>query len=119
MKKLRSLQKFTGTFILLFLSLYTFSQDRRISGVVLEGKNNTALEGASIAVKNGKASTLSKTDGKFEISIPKGKVTLSVTFVGYENASVTVGENQSNVLVKLGESSARQMEDVVVMLRCP
>ena len=98
--------------LLLFSSL-SFAQ-RKITGVVHDAKTNSALEGATISVKGSKANVLSHEDGKFEITVPAGKVSLVTSFVGYQTKTLSLGVNESMVMVNLTETSS-QLDDVVIV----
>ncbi len=91
------------------------AQQRQVTGVVQDAKSNAPLEGATISVKNTKTNTITKADGKFEITIPNGKTMLTISFVGYASQSITVGVNETNVIVPLSESSTTQLSDVIVI----
>ncbi len=99
----------------LLLSFTGWAQQRRISGIVQESKSNTPLEGATVTVKNSNANTVTDADGKFGINVPDAKVILSISFVGYQTQSITVGAKETNVLITLNESSASQLSDVIVI----
>ncbi len=98
----------------LFLTITGWTQQRKVSGIVQESKNNSPLEGATVAVKNSKAITNTKGDGKFEITVPDGKVSLIVSFVGYETKTITVNEGETSVLVTLSQST-NKLSDVVII----
>ena len=113
MKKTKLLQfRFFISALLLF-SVSGIAQ-RKITGVVEDAKANRPLEGATIALKAAKKTTVSKAGGTFELTVPAGKVTLQITFVGYQLKTVTVGENESHVVVNLTEST-NQLSDVVIV----
>jgi TonB-linked SusC/RagA family outer membrane protein len=113
MKKSRLLQ-----FSIVLLALLMFSASgiaqRKITGVIEEAKNNSPLEGATVSVKNSKTSTTSKAGGKFEITVPNGKASLVISFVGYEAKTVPVAPNEETIVVRL-DQSANQLSDVVVV----
>ncbi|MEO8415732.1 MAG: SusC/RagA family TonB-linked outer membrane protein [Ginsengibacter sp.] len=98
----------------LLLSFSVLAQQHVINGVVRDGKNNP-LEGATVLVKNDKKNTLTKANGKFELTVPDGKTVLNISFVGYETKSITVGALETNVLVTLSESATNQLNDVVIV----
>ena len=85
----------------LLFSLTCFAQQRKISGIVQDSKNNTPLDGATVSVKNSKANAITKEDGRFEVNIPDGKETITVSFVGYETKTINIGANQTSVIVSL------------------
>jgi TonB-linked SusC/RagA family outer membrane protein len=115
MKKELFFKRIFGTIVFLFLSITAMAQDRQLTGVVRDDKNSP-LNGATIAVKNQTTTAITKPDGTFQVKVPTGKVTLIVSYVGFDPFTVTVGENQTTVTVKLNEAGAKKnMEEVVVV----
>src|SRR5665647_1570224 len=98
---------------LLFLSLTGLAQQRKISGIVQDSKNNTPLEGATVSVKNKTSSTSSGVDGRFNITVPDGKVTLIISFIGYQTREVSVGD-KSNFNIQM-EAISSGLDEVVVV----
>ncbi len=100
-----------GLVMLLMLS-YTFSYaQRRITGTVMAA-NNQPASGATVTVTGTQVATQTDPNGTFSISVPAGRNTLTVTYVGYEIQTVNVA-NQTNVTVTLRASSAALSEVVV------
>ena len=114
MKKELLLKRVVGTIVFLIISVIGMAQDRQVTGIVRDDKSSP-LEGATVSVKNSTKNTLTKADGKFQISVPNGKITLRISFVGYEATTITVAENQTNVIVKMDAASTNKMADVVVV----
>ncbi len=102
-------------FSFLLFSFTGFAQQRKISGIVQDAKNRAPLDGATVAVKNSKANAITKEDGRFEISVPEGKTSITVSFVGYETNTISIAANQTSVIVKLGEGGGKQMGEVVIV----
>lgn len=113
MKKRKLLLINCGFIVLLLLSASGFAQ-RKISGVIEDAKTATPLEGATVSVKNSSTNTISKQGGTFEIVVPNGKVSLVVSFVGYETKTVTVKAEETKILVAI-QPAANQLSDVVVV----
>jgi imidazole glycerol phosphate synthase subunit HisF len=113
MKKTILVQYSFVSLALFLLSFSALAQQRVIGGIVQDTKNNP-LEGATVSAKNPKKNTLTKANGKFELTVPAGKTVLSISFVGYQTKSVTVGAGESNVTVILNEAS-NQLNDVVIV----
>lgn len=114
MRKLRLIQ--TNLFLLVFLLIAASGiAQRKLTGVVEDAKTNSSLEGATISVKNSKANTISKAGGHFTIKVPDGTTTLEISFVGYETKSFSVEANQTNVEIKLNQSTNDQLSEVVVV----
>ncbi|ULQ55503.1 SusC/RagA family TonB-linked outer membrane protein [Flavihumibacter rivuli] len=107
---------FIGLLLLLLFPVSTLlAQDRVVTGIVLEQKNGQPLEGATISLKGGSASTLTDASGRFQLSLPGGKQVLTISFVEYEPQVITVGETQQSISVRLIEKGGRQLNDVVVV----
>jgi hypothetical protein len=98
MKKTLLVQYSFVSLAFLLLSFSVLAQQRVINGIVQDAKNNP-LEGATVSVKNAKKNTLTKADGKFELTVPAGKTVLNISFVGYQAKTITVGAGETNVLV--------------------
>lgn len=104
-----------GTMIFLVLSFNAFAQQRTITGIVQDTKDNAPLDGATVAIKNSTVSTVTNSTGKFEIKVPNGKVDLEVSYIGHDSKSVTVRANESNIVITLSPSSIAQLSEVVVL----
>ncbi|MEO6136771.1 MAG: SusC/RagA family TonB-linked outer membrane protein [Ginsengibacter sp.] len=114
MKKLSSFPFIFVTTMFLLFSFSSWAQNRTIIGVVKGDKTNAPLEGATVTLRNSKTNTITKSDGKFSLNVPQGKVSIVVTFVGHEAKTVSVAADQSSVTVELSESS-NQLSDVVII----
>ena len=73
----------------------------------------TPLNGATISLKNGAATSKTKVDEHFETPVPAGKVTMVVSFVGYQSQDMIVGPSESSISVSLKPSG--DMSEVVVI----
>lgn len=115
MKKAKLIQAILSILAFVLLSLCGLAQTRKITGVVQEGKNNSPLEGATVSVKNSNQNAVTKADGKFEITVPDRRSVLTISFVGYQQQTITVGAKETNIFVTLNESADNQLSDVVVV----
>ncbi|WP_165958107.1 SusC/RagA family TonB-linked outer membrane protein [Segetibacter sp. 3557_3] len=93
------------------LSSFSALAQGKITGRVLD-KQSRPIEGATVQVKNGKASTTTDAEGKFAIAA-QPNATLVVTFVGYASSEVKVS-NDKAIDISLEESN-KAMDDVVVI----
>lgn len=114
MKKEPLLKRVVVAFLFLVISVTAVAQLRQISGIVKDEKGNP-LEGATVYIKKATGSTVSKADGKFQLKVPAGKVTLYVSYIGYEVAATNIGENQQQVSVNMKEPGSKKMDDVVIV----
>ncbi len=99
--------------IFLFAALSSYAQTKKISGKVY-GEEGKPLAGVTVQVKNTKNSSTSNADGEYTISSSDAeKVTLKLTYVGYESQDLVVkGNTAPNVFMKQKQST---MDAVVVV----
>ncbi|PWA06077.1 SusC/RagA family TonB-linked outer membrane protein [Flavobacterium laiguense] len=88
------------------------AQNRSITGVVA-GAENKGIAAANIKVKGVSVSTISDSEGHFSMSVPVGKVTLTVSSIGFISKSVEVDANENNITVLLAIGTT-ELKDVVV-----
>src|SRR6187455_2326803 len=103
---------------LLGLVFVSFSQNAKLSGKILNSKNEPVVN-ASIKVDGTNTGTASGVDGSFTLTLAIGKkYTLVISSVNYETKTiedVDVTTGQANELqVLLNESSKNTLEGVVV-----
>src|SRR4051794_10688117 len=89
------------TFLLTFFSLISFAQ-RVVTGTV--NAANQPASGATVTVSGTNVATQTNAEGKFSISVPQGRNSLTVTYIGFENRTIDVGSN-STVTVSLTAAS--------------
>jgi TonB-dependent starch-binding outer membrane protein SusC len=98
----------TGLLCLLF-SFTAYSQNYA-TGKILTAKNEP-VQGATIRIKGSTAATISKADGTFSIKTKSPKDALIISYVGYAEQEIAVGDGPINVI--LSESSNNLNEIVV------
>lgn len=86
-------------------------QDNKVTGTVLDPTGMPVI-GANIKIKGTTNGTITDMDGKFSLEVPKDG-TLVVTYVGYANQEISVG-NQKTLSITLKEDSEALDELVVV-----
>ncbi|MBC7887363.1 MAG: SusC/RagA family TonB-linked outer membrane protein [Ferruginibacter sp.] len=97
---------------LLLLTFFAFSQNKIISGKVVESANGSPLTGASVRVKGSSQGTLSGADGSFKIAVPANAKKLVFSIVGYVSQEVELGR-QANFNMVLSKEE-KKLEEVVV-----
>src|SRR5215207_5035030 len=98
-------------FILMFLlSPSVFAQQITVTGKVSRG--DTAITGATVAVKNTSTATVTNDQGMYSISAPPNAV-LVISSVGFETQEMAIG-NRSLINFDL-QSVNQQLEDVIVV----
>ena len=115
MKLLKSYKPFI---IVFFTCLYlnnVNSQVFTLSGQVRDKNSNKVMAGAVIYDNINKTGTTSGPDGKFFMRLPKGKVQLSVRYIGYTNIDTVFYFKENIILVLNLIESIYLSEEVVVV----
>ena len=88
------------TIIFLSISYLTLSQD--VKGTILEIIENeeTPVVGANIYWIDNSGGTISDIDGKFKLSNPDKKNSYVVSFVGYQNDTISVQSSDTKIILK-------------------
>jgi len=105
----RILQSLVLTMFGLIMSLSLFAQERTVTGTVT-GEGNAPVVGATVRVKGTNRFTQTDANGRFSITTSPGQ-TLQISYVGYEQSEVKVGNNPISVGLK---SSNSTLGEVVV-----
>lgn len=89
-----------------------FAQNKTITGTVRDAID--VVIGASVTVKgNNSVGTITDMDGNFKLSVPASAKELVVSFIGYDNQTVVIG-NKTHFDITLKESSV-MLEEVVAI----
>ena len=108
--------KFTLRGVLLFICtlafLTSFSQQRKISGIIRDEKG-APLAGATVTVKNSRIATTSDVNGGFKLTLPENANSLIVSYVGMGTQEVSIGSGNA-IEVSL-TTKATNLTDVVVV----
>ena len=123
---------FRGIIGLFFFFLVQFESEARFSvyskadsssfkqfkGTILDSKTRNELIFASITVSGTSISTISNSEGKFSIKIPNEKQHLSliISFLGYKNKVVPIGDLKPEKNMLYLEPSDTILEEVVVKM---
>jgi len=110
---MRILHKKLCLLIALLISspLSILAQNKTITGTVRDAMD--VVIGASVVSKGTSAGTITDLNGYYSISVPASVKQLTFSFVGYENQTVTIG-NQTKIDVTLKESSL-MLDEVVAI----
>ncbi|WP_460538519.1 SusC/RagA family TonB-linked outer membrane protein [Echinicola sediminis] len=88
-------------------------KEKEIQGQVIDVQRNEPIIGATVIVKGTSKGTVTDIDGNFIINLSDGEEELEVSFLGYENKTVTI-VNQSQITIYLKEEEGL-LEEVVVL----
>lgn len=98
--------------LLVSFSVVLFAQDITVTGVVTDQESGRPVEGVTVRVKNGTASTMTDAAGRYIIKVPSAESILTFTSVSYTIYETKAGRGPVNV--NLAQSNNR-MEDVIVV----
>jgi TonB-linked SusC/RagA family outer membrane protein len=100
-------------FLLLLLPFCAMAQNK-VEGTVLDNVSGQPIPGVNVKVKGSTTGASTDFDGKFQLSNVKSTDELTITYMGYQSQTVTVG-SQKSITVKL-EEDANQLKEVVVQV---
>ncbi|MFL0299246.1 carboxypeptidase-like regulatory domain-containing protein [Aquirufa novilacunae] len=123
--------RFLGVFFVLLLGAWSanarFSSSKaadstsfnQFKGSILDSKTRNELVYASISVLGTSISTISNSEGKFAIKVPKDNqnASLVISFLGYKNKVVSINELKAEKNILYLEPSNTVLEEVVVNSR--
>jgi TonB-linked SusC/RagA family outer membrane protein len=98
---------------LLLLSSLLFSQERTIRGTITDAEDGLELIGATVMVKGTRTGTITDYLGAYELSVPAGMDTLTISYTGYNLVDVAI-DGRSVIDVSLSQAS--QLIDEVVVI---
>ncbi|AKD56327.1 TonB-dependent receptor [Spirosoma radiotolerans] len=73
------------------LCLGAFAQERKITGRITDGNDNSGLPGANIVVKGTQTGVVTDANGQFSLNVAAGRDVLTVSAIGYASQEVTIG----------------------------
>ncbi|MBN1181546.1 MAG: carboxypeptidase-like regulatory domain-containing protein, partial [Bacteroidales bacterium] len=98
--------------LMLFAVSIIYAQERIVQGLITD-ESKIPIPGANIAIVGTTTGTVSDLEGKFTLKVPSPDAVLLISFLGYENQKIQVG-NQTLINVILKEK-ATELDDVVVV----
>ena len=102
-------------FVFGLTGLLSLTAQNTISGLILDADTNDPLVGASITILNTSIGTTADASGKFVLeNITRDSVTLSITYIGYEEQTLVVNTSSARNLEILLSASAINLSEVVV-----
>ncbi len=97
--------------ILLSLPSLLFSQQRSVTGRVTDS-SNSPLADATVSVVGKSINTKTKGDGSFTINVPSSANQLKITYVGYQDKTISI--TSDNLTVNMTAATSN-LSDVVVI----
>ena len=97
---------------MLLISAQLLAQNRTITGRVTDDKGN-GISSVSVVVKGTNISTVTNSDGSFELNVPGNATTLVVSSIGFGSQEVAI-RNRNSIEVTLF-TTIRSLDEVVVV----
>ena len=95
----------------LFLMVGTALAQTKVNGTVVSQEDGGPVVGASVLVVGTQIGTVTNGEGKFSLTVPAGKSTLRITYVGMEPIEVSARANMRIVLT----SDSKALDEVIVV----
>lgn len=98
--------------LLLCLPVFSWAQNKTVTGKITDATNGTPVAGASVTAKGSTQGTSSKADGSFSLTLPGATTTLLISGVGFESQEVKIA---GDVIVVSLKASPSNLNEVVVI----
>lgn len=95
-----------------FISVLAMAQTRTVKGTIRD-KQGMEIIGATVTVPGTQANAITDINGRYSIQVPDNGKQLKVTYIGFDDAVVTIGNRQTIDLVL---ADGAQMLDEVVAI---
>ncbi len=103
--------RLTMIFASLFLCLGTALAQTEVNGTVVSSEDGQPVIGASIQAAGTNVGVVTDLDGKFSLTMPKGKTVLRVSYVGMETVEV-VGKRNMRIVLNADQTD---LDEVMVV----
>ena len=103
--------RLTMIFASLFLCIGTALAQTEVNGTVVSSEDGQPVIGASIQAAGTNVGVVTDLDGKFSLTMPKGKTVLRVSYVGMETVEV-VGKRNMRIVLKADQTD---LDEVMVV----
>ena len=104
-------KRLTMFFAALFLMIGTALAQTKVNGTVISQDDNEPVIGASVLVVGTQVGTVTDANGQFSLTVPAGKSTLRITYVGMEPIEVSARPNMRIMLT----SDQHALDEVIVV----
>ena len=114
-------KQFLSLFFLLTFALTSMQAQRKLTGKVVDSETNEILIGASITIKKSNIGTITDFEGRYELELPDGNVSVEVSYVGYQTKVIEeVQSGELNMQLTAGQydigSFAEQTQTISVAI---
>ena len=106
-----------NAFLLFFIMLAgsaAMAQTRALTGFVRDSATDNPIQYATVKVEGRNVVATTGSDGGFSLTLPTASAILNISYVGYAAQSVSISDNDNNIIIRLGQSSTSSLNEVVV-----
>ena len=104
-------QRLTMILVSMFLMVGAALAQTKVNGTVTSQEDGQPVIGASVLVVGTQVGTVTDVNGKFSLTVPAGKSTLRITYVGMEPIEVSARPNMRIMLT----SDQKALDEVIVV----
>ena len=72
-----------------------FAQDRKVTGRITDGSDNTPLPGANVLVKGTSIGMVTDANGQFTVNVPPGRDVLTISAIGFIAREIGIGNRNT------------------------
>ena len=109
-------KKIVLLFVILFFSLYSFSQEKfTLSGTITDTNSNETLIGVNITIPELKTGVTTNEYGFYSITIPKGIYNLQIISLNYKTIEETINLNKNTKINFKLSSKETALQEVVII----
>ncbi|MBC3787683.1 SusC/RagA family TonB-linked outer membrane protein [Spirosoma utsteinense] len=94
------------------LAAGAFAQDRKITGRITDGSDNSGLPGANVVIKGTQIGMVTDAQGRFSLNVAPGRDVLTVSAIGYVAQEIAIG-NRTEINVVLA-ADIKTLSEVIV-----
>lgn len=99
------MRKFLTLFLCFFLGIsQLMAQTKEVTGKVTDSKDGSPLAGVTIS-SNGRSLGTTGGDGTFKVQVPSTAKTITLSFVGYKDVSISIGTGTLSIKMEVNEGS--------------
>jgi TonB-linked SusC/RagA family outer membrane protein len=89
-----------------------FAQDRKITGRITDGSDNSGLPGANVVIKGTQIGMVTDAQGRFSLNVASGRDVLTISAIGYVAQEIAIG-NRTEINVVL-TADIKTLSEVIV-----
>lgn len=112
MRKKRLLARTPVLLCMLLATLFSYAQNKTVTGKVTDAKDGSPLPGVSIVPKGSAKGTTSGADGSFHITVPAATRTLIFSSIGFGSRQIDLSGDMINVQLSATNTA---MNEVIVV----